>query len=68
MRTIHDISYMVIEAEQLCRQWKEWAENPDCRKDKAAFGEAIRNYNALRGVIKGLRWSRGDPGIESPLE
>ena len=68
MRDITELSYMIIQAVDLCNQWEKWSGDPECRKDKKAFADAVRNTNALRGVIKTLRWVRQDPGIDTPLE
>jgi hypothetical protein len=35
--------------------------------DSAEMKRAIRNYNALRGVIKSLRWALNEPLAENPL-
>ncbi len=68
MRDLQDVSYMIIEASRLRQEWINWSENPVCRKDRSQFADAVRNVNALAGVIKTLRWVRGDPQIETPLE
>ena len=68
MRTEHELSYMIIEASRLCMEWKAWSDNPECRKDRTQFADAVRNVNALKGVVKSLRWARGDPSVDNPLE
>jgi hypothetical protein len=30
--------------------------------------DAVRNYKALEGVIKTLKWTLGDVSIDTPLE
>jgi hypothetical protein len=53
---------MIDEAETLKERWYITMREASTRSERA---EAIRNYNALRGVIKALRW--GFYKGESPL-
>lgn len=68
MRDFQEISHMIAEAASLQEQWRVWAQDPDCKANRKDFADAIRNLNALNGVVKALRWARGDEGIEHPLE
>ena len=49
-------------------QWKKWFEQ--CKKDEDRDGmkEAARNHKALDGVIKTLRSTLGEHGVEHPLD
>jgi len=38
----------------------------DCPKDKRMYH--MRNYKALEGVVKALRWVLGDLNIQHPLD
>jgi len=53
---------MIDEAEALKERWYITMREAVTRSERA---EAVRNYNALRGVIKALRW--GFYKGESPL-
>ena len=36
-------------------------------KDKDGMKEAARNHKALEGVVKTLKWTLGEVGIDDPL-
>jgi hypothetical protein len=55
---------MLDKAERL--QNKHHMAMQDCPKDKRVFH--MRNYKALEGVVKSLRWCLGDTTIPHPLE
>ena len=55
---------MIIQAERMLAKWLVACY--EMRDDKRAFADAVRNYNALRGVIKGLKWTLNQTD-ESPL-
>jgi len=57
-----EVVRMIDEAETLKERWYITMREASTRSERA---EAIRNYNALRGVIKALRW--GFYKGESPL-
>jgi hypothetical protein len=63
-----EIEEMLTTAEKRAEEWQGWFE--DCRenKDKEGMKEAARNYKALQGVIKCLKWVLGEEGIDHPLE
>ena len=51
----HDqIRTMIDDANALKEVWFEKMAHATSRSERA---EAIRNYNALRGVVKALRWA-----------
>ena len=59
---------MLNKAIQKRNNWKKWFES--CKKsgDREGMKEAARNHKALDGVIKTLRWTLGEEGIDSPLD
>ena len=62
----NEIRDMLKEASKIRDRWlqvltdKSYADQTEMRR-------AIRNYNALRGVIKSLRWVLNEPLAENPL-
>jgi len=59
-----EVAQMIDEAVALQTHWfNHWKDN---RLDTQENAEALRNYTALRGVAKALRWVL-DPERESPL-
>ncbi len=62
IRPFNDVTSTIDEAEALKERWYTIMCEASTRSERA---EAIRNYNALRGVVKALRWAfyKG----ESPL-
>mgnify|MGYP003116951473 CR=1 FL=1 len=66
VRDDKEIRDMLKEASKLRDVWlqiltdKSYADQTEMRR-------AIRNYNALRGVIKSLRWVLNEPLAENPL-
>jgi len=67
-RTWGEIEKMLEEAENRLVQWKEWYDQ--CRKtgDLDGMKESARTHKALQGVVKTLKWTLGEEGIETPLE
>lgn len=67
-RTWEEIEEMLNKAIQKRNNWKKWFES--CKKtgDREGMKEAARNHKALDGVIKTLRWTLGEQGIDSPLD
>ena len=55
-------------AEKKMKKWKDFFE--DCRErgDREGMKDAARNFKALEGVIKTLKWTLGDVSVETPLE
>lgn len=62
IRTWEQLEEMKQEAIILREKWYVAMRNADTRSGRA---ECVRNYNALRGVIKALQWAQG--GHENPL-
>ena len=67
-RTWEEIEAMLGRAERKMTDWKGWFE--DCRQlgDREGMKDAVRNYKALEGVFKTLKWTLGDVSIDTPLE
>jgi len=63
-RTWDDIHTMLDKAER--KQNKHYTAMLRGPKNKRMFH--MRNYKALEGVVKSLRWVLGDKDIEHPLE
>jgi len=67
-RSWDEIEEMLSVAENRAIEWQNWFEN--CREDGDRDGmkEAARNYKALQGVVKCLKWVLGEEGVNHPLE
>ena len=67
-RTWAEIESMLENAEDRLVQWKNWYDK--CRRngDLEGMKEAARNHKALQGVVKTLKWTLGESGVETPLE
>jgi len=63
-RTWEEIQSMLDRAER--KQNKHMVAMQSCPKSERMFH--MRNYKALEGVVKSLRWVLGDMSIEHPLE
>lgn len=63
-RTWEEIEEMLDKAER--KQNKHITAMQSCPKDKRMYH--MRNYKALEGVVKALRWVLGDLNIKHPLE
>ena len=63
-KTWHDIETMLDKAER--KQNKHLTAMQTCSKNKRMYH--MRNYKALEGVVKALRWVLGDKDIDHPLE
>ncbi|MCH1541066.1 MAG: hypothetical protein L7S56_06525 [Candidatus Poseidonia sp.] len=66
-RTWEEIEAMLDEAVIKMNQWKEWFEQCKDEDDKDGMKEAARNHKALQGVVKTLRWTLGEEGVNDPL-
>ena len=66
-RTWEEIENMLDQATEKMHQWKEWYEMCKSEKDKDGMKEAARNHKALEGVVKTLKWTLGEVGIDDPL-
>jgi len=75
MKDNREVREMMREAKRLRDDWEAYllemkehnSSNPDNKYPRADIAEAVRNYNALRGVVKSLQWVIGMPGVEDPL-
>jgi hypothetical protein len=63
-----EIEGMLEEAELVKRQWQWRFDQCQKNEQKQGMKDAARNFKALEGVIKTLRWVLGEDGIEDPLE
>jgi len=63
-RTWEEIEEMLDAAEKKCNYHRSEYSNGTTHKDKIYHA---RNYKALQGVIKTLRWVLGDKKISHPL-
>jgi len=59
---------MLIRAEKRMNQWILFYHHSKKSKDSQGMREAARNKKALEGVIKTLKWTLGEMGIDNPLE
>jgi hypothetical protein len=66
-RTWEEIENMLDQATEKMHQWKEWYEACKSEKDKDGMKEAARNHKALEGVVKTLKWTLGEVGVDDPL-
>ena len=64
-REIEDMLQAAIEEQTL---WRMHFERATKQKHAQARKDAARNYKALEGVIKTLKWVLGEGGIDHPLE
>lgn len=58
---------MLTKASKKMNSWKEWYESCREQDDKEGMKEAARNYKALQGVVKTLKWTLGEEGVTDPL-
>ena len=72
LRTENEIELMLDRAERKQNQMlvnlsmiRNYKALPDIRKTRMHY---MRNYKALEGVVKALRWVLGDKDIDRPLE
>ena len=63
-RTWLEIQEMLDKAERLQNQ--HHMNMQTCPKNKRIYH--MRNYKALEGVVKALRWTLGDIKVDHPLE
>ena len=62
IRAWEELELMIQDAMLVREKWYVAMRNAETRSERA---ECVRNYNALRGVIKALQWAQG--GHENPL-
>lgn len=66
-RTWEEIEDMLDQATVKMNQWKDWYNSCKDENDKEGMKEAARNHKALEGVVKTLKWTLGEEGINDPL-
>ena len=67
-RSWGEIEEMLEKAIARRDQWKKWFEQCRIDGDRDGMKEAARNHKALDGVIKTLRWTLGEEGVDHPLD
>ena len=67
-RTWDEIESMLESAENKRREWQMFFERAKRINNRQAMKDAARNSKALEGVIKTLKWTLGEQGIEHPLD
>jgi hypothetical protein len=67
-RSWEEIESMLTAAQNERRQWQFRFERARKIDDRQTMKDAARNAKALEGVVKTLRWTLGEPGIDNPLE
>lgn len=67
-RTWDEMESMLESAEDKRREWQMFFERARRIENRQAMKDAARNAKALEGVIKTLKWTLGEQGIESPLQ
>jgi len=66
-RTWEDIEHMLGEAVGTRDEWRQRYEVAKRHGNSRMMKDAARNYKALEGVEKTLRWVLGEQGISTPL-
>lgn len=67
-RSWEEIEEMLGLAEERAAEWRTWFEECKNDSDREGMKEAARNYKALEGVVKTLRWVLGEVGVDHPLD
>lgn len=67
-RSWSEIEKMLGRAIDMQKKWRSAFETAQQFNDRGAMKDAARNSKALDGVIKTLRWTLSEEGIEHPLE
>lgn len=67
-RTWEEIEIMLERAEKKMKKWRDFFEECRERGDRDGMKDAARNFKALEGVIKTLKWTLGDMSVDTPLE
>ncbi|MBA45374.1 MAG: hypothetical protein CMB31_02150 [Euryarchaeota archaeon] len=67
-RSWEEIEEMLELAEERAGEWRAWFEECKSDGDREGMKEAARNYKALEGVVKTLRWVLGEIGVDHPLD
>ena len=66
IRSRNEVQNMLDEAIERRDAWYEYWDKTKLSKKENI--EALRNYTALRGVVKTLQWVMLNPNIEHPLD
>ena len=66
-RTWEEIEEMLVKAEARMSEWKSWFEQCQREGDRDGMKEGARNFKALEGVVKTLKWTLGEKGVPHPL-
>lgn len=67
-RSWEEIEGMLNKAIERRAQWKKWFEQCRDDGDREGMKEAARHHKALDGVVKTLRWTLGEVGVDHPLD
>ena len=67
-RTWDEIESMLTDAQNERRQWQFSFDRARKINDRQTMKDAARNCKALEGVVKTLKWTLGEPGVDTPLE
>jgi hypothetical protein len=59
---------MLTDAQNERRQWQFRFDRARKISDRQTMKDAARNCKALEGVVKTLKWTLGEQGIDNPLE
>ena len=66
-RSWEQIEDMLVRAEKKQNEWVMRFHEAKVLGDKETMKECARNKKALEGVVKTLRWTLGERGIDNPL-
>jgi hypothetical protein len=67
-RSWDEIESMLADAQNERRQWQFRFDRARKTNDRQTMKDAARNSKALEGVVKTLKWTLGELGIDTPLE
>ena len=67
-RTWEEIEGMLEDAVFKQRNWRKIYDRAQSEGDRRTMKDAARNHKALEGVIKTLRWTLGEEGVDHPLD
>ncbi len=66
IRSREELQLMLAEAVDRRDQWLNYWDNTKLSRKENV--EALRNYTALRGVVKALKWALMHTDVEHPLD
>jgi hypothetical protein len=67
-RSVDEIELMLNSALDKRREWELFFHRAKRMNHRDGMKDAARNCKALEGVVKTLKWTLGEQGIENPLE